>query len=520
MRYYKITFNPDEKTKVACEGMTIIEAANEAGISLQNSCGSQGICGKCAVIIDAKEVLACQYKVKSDVVVTIPAASRQRELKILEEGIDRRSRIEPDLYQKHANIAGDGRILGLAADIGTTTVVVKLIDMKSRECIGTESAINPQTRYGDDVISRINYASTKRGLAELHSLIIECLNELTGRLCRKGGVDRKEIYEASIVGNTTMNHLFLKMPVRDLGQAPYRAYNVQSQQLYPSELGIQINPHGNIFTVANIASFVGSDTTAAALAAGLGDTNEKTLLVDIGTNGEVVLGSRERLLTTSCAAGPAFEGAQISSGSRAVEGAIEACLWNGENLEISVIGNGMPRSICGSGLIDALATFVELGIIDSTGRIIRPNNLSKKLSAHIIDAQGQPAIVIGEGERRVLLTQNDVRKLQLAKAAIRAGIRILQKELGWQDEDIEQVFLAGAFGNCIRKASAVRIGLLPALPLKRIHFIGNAACSGAEMTLLSSKERTYSSALAQRIKYIETAGKEDFHEVFASEMGF
>jgi uncharacterized 2Fe-2S/4Fe-4S cluster protein (DUF4445 family) len=383
------------------------------------------------------------------------------------------------------------------------------------------------------VISRINYAGTRRGLGELHNLIIGCLNELTGALCRKGGVDRRQIYEASVVGNTTMNHLFLKMPVKGLGQAPYKAYNLEAQQLYPSEIGLQINPHGNIYAVANIGSFVGSDTTAVALSCGIGQTDKKTLAVDIGTNGEVVLGSKDRLLATSCAAGPAFEGTRLSCGSRAVEGAIEAVVWNGEDLAVKVIGSpsrlavapsqraaNVARSICGSGLIDALAEFIKLGIIDSTGRIVRPNKLPKKILRRIIEEYGQPAVLLTEGEGIVVLTQNDIRQLQLAKAAIRAGIRILQRKLGLNDGDIEQVFLAGAFGNYIRKESAVRIGLLPDLPLERIHFIGNAACSGAEMTLLSSKERAFSSELAHRIECVETAKEADFEEVFAKEMHF
>ena len=527
MKRFKITFRPDGKTVDVPEGTSVLEAASEAGIVLNTVCGGEGICGKCVVIIDGKGALACQYKVKGDIVVNTDAAgqdgSRLTKLKILEEGIDIHSRIVPDIYSRYTGIVDSGKIFGLAADIGTTTVVLKLIDMKSGDCAATQSALNPQTRFGDDVISRINYAGTRKGLGELHKQIIDCLNELTGALCRKGGVDRRQIYEASVVGNTTMNHLFLKMPVKGLGQAPYKAYNLETQQLYPSEIGLQINPHGNIYTVANIASYLGSDTTAVALASGIGQTEKKTLVVDIGTNGEVVLGSKDRLLATSCAAGPAFEGARISCGSRAVEGAIEAVVWNGEDLAVKVIGSpsaNVARSICGSGLIDALAEFIELGIIDSTGRIVRPEKLPKKILGRILEEYGQPAVLLAEGEGIVVLTQNDIRQLQLAKAAIRAGIRILQRKLGLNDGDIEQVFLAGAFGNYIRKESAVRIGLLPDLPLERIHFIGNAACSGAEMILLSSKERSLSSELAKRIEYVETAREADFEEVFAQEMHF
>ena len=534
MKHFKITFRPAGKTAFVPEGTSILEAAAGAGIVLNTVCGGKGICGKCVVIIDGKEVLACQYKVEGDIAVNTDTAgqngSRLTRLKILEGGIDIRGKIEPDIYRKYVDStgspqagAGSERIFGLAADIGTTTVVVKLIDMKSGDCIAVQSGINPQTRFGDDVISRIGYAGTRKGLGELHRLIIDCLNELTGALCRKSGIDRKEIYEASVVGNTAMNHLFLKMPVKGLGQAPHKAYNLEAQQLYPSEIGLQINPHGNIYAVAGVGSFVGSDTTAAALATGIGEADKKTLLVDIGTNSEVVLGDKDRLLAASCAAGPAFEGARISRGSRAVEGAIEAVEWNGQDLTVKVIGSQAAndaRSICGSGLIDALAVLVELGIIDSTGRIARKEGLKENLSRLITEEDGQAAVLIARGKKEILLTQKDIRQLQLAKAAIRAGIRILQRKLGLNDEDIEQVFLAGAFGNFLRKESALRIGLLPNLPLERIHFTGNAACSGAEMTLLSSRERFSSSELARRIECVETAKEADFEEVFAKEMHF
>lgn len=476
---------------------------------------------KCIVdIADNDDVLACQYKVNSNLVVEIPPHSIEESTRILEDGLETAGKVEPDIYKKYLNIAAEGKTFGLAADIGTTTVVVKLLDLKSGERIATESAMNPQSRFGDDVISRIHFAGSKEGLTELHNSIIGCFNELIGKLCKKTGIDRKEIFEACIVGNTTMNHLFLKMPVKGLGVSPYKAYNVNAQQLYPSEAGIQINPNGNIYAAANIQSFLGSDTTAAALACGIGQPDKKTLLVDIGTNGEVVLGNKTRLLAASCAAGPAFEGARISRGSRAQNGAIEAVELKDDDLSVKVIGDSPAKSICGSGLIDAVAVLAELGIIDPSGRIVKPRNLSEKISKRIVEEDGQPAVLLAKSKRDILLTQKDIRQLQLAKAAIRAGIMILQNKMGIKDNQLEQVFLAGAFGNYIRKKNALRIGLLPKLSLQHIHFIGNAACSGAEMMLLSSKERTYASELAKRIEHIETAKEKDFEQIFTNQMGF
>jgi uncharacterized 2Fe-2S/4Fe-4S cluster protein (DUF4445 family) len=521
MKQFKITFRPSGKIVTVDDGVNLLDAAARAGIHIVSACGGKGTCKKCIVeIADNEDVLACQYKINSNLVVEIPPHSIEEQTRILEDGLEKTGSVEPDIYKKYLHIAVGERIFGLAADIGTTTVVVKLLDMKSGDRIATESAMNPQSKFGDDVISRIHFAGLRDGLTELHNSIIGCFNELIGKLCKKTGIDRKEIFEVCIVGNTTMNHLFLKMPVKGLGISPYKAYNVNAQQLYPAEAGIQINPKGNIYAAANIQSFLGSDTTAAALACGIGQTDKKTLLVDIGTNGEVVLGNKTKLLAASCAAGPAFEGARISRGSRAQNGAIEAVELKEDDLSVKIIGDTTAKSICGSGLIDAAAVLAELCIIDSSGRIVHPKNISAKISKRIVEENGQPAVLLAKGKKDILLTQKDIRQLQLAKAAIRAGIMILQNKMGIKDNQIEQVFLAGAFGNYIRKENALRIGLLPKLPLERIHFIGNAACSGAEMMLLSNKQRTYASELAKRIEHIETAKEKDFEQIFTSQMGF
>jgi uncharacterized 2Fe-2S/4Fe-4S cluster protein (DUF4445 family) len=257
-----------------------------------------------------------------------------------------------------------------------------------------------------------------------------------------------------------------------------------------------------------------------------------TLAVDIGTNGEIVLGTADKLYAASCAAGPAFEGARISCGSRAMEGAIQAVVINEADLDLDVIGNCPPCSICGSGLIDAVAVLLDLGIIDRTGRFANPGKLPPAIRSRIVKYNNQPAFVLAErratpapsgvegSDERLLLTQQDIRQLQLAKAAIRAGIKLLQKKIGLEDDDIKQVLLAGAFGNYIRRESALRIGLLPNLPLERIHFIGNAAASGAQMLLLSRKCRTQAKKLARKIQYVEIAHQPDFQEAFAESMTF
>ncbi|UCE50162.1 MAG: DUF4445 domain-containing protein, partial [Phycisphaerales bacterium] len=527
MKHFKVILKPDGKCISIHGGATLIDAAGQAGIILNTVCGGQGTCRKCQVYVepDNRKVLACQYRIESDLTVTIPPGSRYFEQRILAEGLDTAHGISPDIYEDYLQ-ESCGAILGLAVDLGTTTVVAKLIDMTTGKSLATEAALNPQRRFGDDVVSRIAYAETKEKAAELHEAAVDCLNDLTEKLCRGAGAETDQIYEMCIVGNTTMNHIFLELPTAQLGQAPYEAFSLDAHDLRGADSPLKINPVGNIHTVENIAGFVGSDAVAAALATDMGSAKEMTLIVDIGTNGELVLGTKDRIYAASCAAGPAFEGARISQGSRAVDGAIEAVVVNDDDIDLDVIGGVAPRSICGSGLIDAVAVLLELGVIDRRGRFVEKATLSEKLppaiASRIIEQNGQPAFRMTSQQsanaQPVLLTQRDVREMQLAKAAIRAGIRLLQQKIGLDDSGIEQILLAGAFGNYIRTQSALRIGLLPAVEPKRIHFVGNAASSGAGMILVSRDCRDQAGKLARRIEYVEIAHQPDFHDVFADSL--
>ena len=608
MKHYNVIFKPDGRQVLIHSGATILEAAGQADIVLNTVCGGKGICRKCTVHLgpDGRQVLACQYRIESDLTVTIPAGSRFFEQKILEHGILAKIEVEPTvckvylkidsndlksfeaalnktsidrLYQINSKVAGQlkqpqtakmlaegitvichldtdhpdsrssncpqykytavsleagdttDKVFGLAVDIGTTTVVAKLINMTDGKCLATQATLNPQARYGDDVVSRISCADSDEKLSELQKTIIDCINELTANLCNQTSIDPKHIYEMSVVGNTTMNHIFLKLPVSQLGQAPYKAFSVDAHDLPAEKLNLQINPAANIHTVENIAGFVGSDTsdtTVVAVAVGMNSAEEMTLVVDIGTNGELVLGTAEKLYAASCAAGPAFEGARITCGSRAVEGAIEAVVLNNGDVGLDVIGNRQPCSICGSGLIDAVAILLDLGIVDATGRFVEPLKLKDKLPSaifsRITEHDGRLAFTLAYNKDlynpSVVLTQKDIREVQLAKAAIRAGIKLLQKRVGLEDTDIKKILLAGAFGNYIRRKNAVRIGLLPDIPHERIRFVGNAAGSGAQMILLSRQCRALAGQLARRIEYIEIAHEKQFSDVFADSMLF
>jgi uncharacterized 2Fe-2S/4Fe-4S cluster protein (DUF4445 family) len=391
--------------------------------------------------------------------------------------------------------------------------------MKTGRIITTAAEINPQTKFGDDVISRIAYANDEKKLAQLNKLLLNRLNFLIGECCGGGSVKTNDIYEACVVGNTTMNHIFLGLPITQLGQAPYKAFSVDAKDLSPGQIPLRMNPAGNIHTLANIAGFVGADTVAVALAVELDSADETSLAIDIGTNGEIVLGTKDKLFAASCAAGPAFEGARITCGSRASDGAIEAVVLAKDGIDFDVIGEHAPNSICGSGLIDAVAVILDLGVIDKSGKFIRPDAL--KTSMAEIDNQAAFVLALNEkGIPSVYLTQKDIREVQLAKAAIRAGIRLLQKRLSITDDDIKHIYLAGAFGNYIRPQSALRMGLLPDIPAERVHSVGNAAASGAQLALVSSHYRNLAADLARKIEYVEIAGNPDFQSVFADSMAF
>jgi len=530
MKHFTITFKPDDKQVIIHQGATILQAAGHAGIILNTICGGKGICKKCAVKIapDKKEVPACQYHIDSDLTVIVPHQSRFFAQKILEWGKLEQHAVEPDIYKKHLGLTSDNQIYGLAVDIGTTTIVAKLIDMTDGSVKAVKGIMNPQIQFGEDVISRINYAQTEEKRRQLQKSVTEPLNELISDLCRQAAIDRSRIFEMAVVGNTTMNHLFLNLPVSQLGQAPYHAHSLQAFDNDPATLNININPNANIHTAANIAGFVGADILAAGMAVNIANTKENTLLIDIGTNGEIILATDSKLYAASCAAGPAFEGAGITHGSRAAKGAIEAVVINNDDIGIDVIGNCPARSICGSGLIDAVAVMLELGVINKTGRFVEKQKLKDSLPSLVYDRliieNDLPAFIFAHNHDtdlpKVTLNQKDIRQLQLAKAAIRTGIILLQKKLAIKDNDIEKVLLAGAFGNYIDKNSALRIGLLPDVPIERVHFVGNAAASGAQLLLLNSASRQLAKDLAKKIEYIELANEQSFTTTYADAMFF
>jgi len=414
------------------------------------------------------------------------------------------------------------RKFGLAFDLGTTTIAGILIDLHTGEDVAVFSKTNPQHIYGADVISRINYSVNEPGgLNKLQNLVTDAINNIIEALSKSTGVSYREIYEVSLAGNAVMNHIFLGVNPQYIGIAPYIPTFRECSKYSAAELGLTLLPNAPVNILPNISAYVGGDTTGFILSCEIHKSEKITLGIDIGTNGEIVLGNKNRLLCTSAAAGPAFEGGHISSGMRAKEGAIKKVVFGENEIFYEIIGNGEPKGICGTGLIDVVAEMLKAGIINQNGQICKPKDGKDKWHNELLieDENGLSFIVIPaekvDNKEPIVITQKDIRELQLAKAAIAAAIIILMHELKITDKDIEEVLIAGAFGNYINKYNAQIIGLIPhAINLERIKFVGNAAISGAKKYLLSEKVHTESFAMIRNIEYIELSNREEFQNEF------
>ena len=457
--------------------------------------------------------LACRTKITGNTVISIPRSSRLQTQKILDVGIQTEVKLVPavkkifykespgesDLPVKFSGNIGelanstmvfstaDSELLtiehgdttailyGMAFDVGTTTVVGTLVDLKTGTVKATAADMNPQVVYGDDVISRLNFClENKNGLAELNKKVVDVINKLIKEACKEAKTTPDNIYDIILCGNTTMEHLLLKTDPKPLATYPFISTLTQSMnKRKASEIGVNINKKSYVRIFPVIGGWVGGDTLGVILATNLYKTTHMKLAIDIGTNGEVVLGNKDRLVAASCAAGPAFEGAHIRSGMRASKGAIEKIDLLDGRIICQTIGDAAPVGFCGSGLIDAMALLVENGIVEDTGRIKDKSELPAELPAEIKEKlveheNGNEFMFTGS----ISLNQKDVREIQLAKGAMLAGIKILMNELGIKADDIVEILLAGAFGNYIRAEKALAIGLIPQVALKKIIFCG------------------------------------------------
>ena len=501
-------------------GETLLARISAAGVFLDAPCGGQGKCGKCLVRLapDSEPVLACKTHVEGDMDIYLPD---EMEMKIADSGKQVLGGADAGKEEKgetREDRAADwiGHRIGVAVDIGTTSVVAHLTDMDTGERIATASGVNAQRPYGADVISRIQY-SADNGHEALTRLIREQLSKLMLDACASSGVKVENIEYISIAANTIMEHLAAGYSPVGMGVVPFTTVSLFGDEM-AAGADLPVARDATLYFAPAISAYVGGDITAGMLAAGLEDMQGPVVYLDIGTNGEIALKQGDKYYCCATAAGPAFEGAEITMGMAAVNGAINHVKWDG-GLELSVVGGQTPRGLCGSGLLDALAVLLETGAVDETGRLLDPEEISHEIAAHIGVADGKNAFML-TGDNSVYMTASDIRKLQLAKSAIAAGIQTLIRHIGIAEDGVTQFILAGGFGSFMDQYSAARIGLFPSGFLPVAKTLGNTAGEGAAIALCSAQARAALESIRNRCEYIELSTSPVFNEQFVEQMMF
>ncbi len=624
---YNIVFQPSGLRGKVAENTTILDAARQLGAGLESVCGGKGTCGKCKVRIEEgnyakykinssiaavatrEEVnarfltkqqlkqnylLACQTRIRGDVVVFVPEESRKGQQVVRKEATARKIELNPAMKKYsvelvratlHDSVGDYERLLaqletkykltgltmdypvltklqsivregnwkvtvavwkgreivgvepgevkrgyGLAVDIGTTTVAGYLCDLATGAVLATESMMNPQVAYGEDVMSRIGYATKeKNGLKKLNDAVIKGLNEIAAGAAKKAGIKRSDIIDMAVVGNTCIHHLFLNINPQYLGKSPFPPAIHHSVDVKARDLGLKVAVGAYVHVLPNEAGFVGADNVGVLIAEEPYNQDEMLLIIDIGTNGELILGNRKKLMSSSCATGPAFEGAEIRHGMRAAAGAIEKLKIDPATKEVQfkVIGNDKwntedknigARGICGSGIFDAAAQLFLAGIFGKSGRF----NMNVK-SPRLRQGEKEPEFVIAWAKETaighdIVITQKDIRAIQLAKGAMYSGARIMMNRMGVAK--IDRVILAGAFGSYIDKTSAAVIGLFPDCDQKLVYAVGNAAGDGARMALLNIAKRDEADYWARRVEYVELTLEPNFNTIFTQALSF
>jgi len=509
--------------------------------------------------------LACRCPIGGDLVVRVPSASRLPQMPVLDRGVRRTlaldpavrkirlTRPSPDLAEPRAFLdalaekipgsrlpeslralkdmalpaggegpdadvtavlyrgrdwlavePGDttGRSFGLAVDLGTTTMVVELIDLETGTAVDSAAGLNPQVKFGADVVSRITAAFAEPGKLEaLRASVVDGLNALIEGLLAKNGAVRETVYEAVVAGNTAMSHLFCGMPVATLAVSPYSALFSILPSLPADDTGLAIHPRGRVYLAPAIQSFVGGDIAAGLAAVDLAHQPGNHLFIDLGTNGEIVVKKGRRFTTTSTAAGPAFEGMTISCGMLALPGAVYKAAFRPEGVSVETIGGLPAKGVCGTGLIDLIAGALDSGLLSSQGQILSP---SKTIPV----------------AAELALSQRDVREVQLAAAAVKTGVRMLLEENAITTADLDGIYVAGAFGNYLNISHSVKLGLLPRFDRRRIRFVGNSSLAGARALLLSQAERARCETLAKRIRHVSLAQGAAFQDRFIDALEF
>ncbi|MDF2987471.1 MAG: ferredoxin [Eubacterium sp.] len=555
----KVTFTPDNITIHVKAGTTILEAARSAGIKIESPCNGAGTCGKCKLYIeqvypvnavltkknhpvntasDREYILACTACISHDLSITTDTGRDPKALKIISRGESFEVELDclvtkkyvekkgiTEVYAGHNLIAAEEgnsteRNFGIVVDIGTTTLVASLVDLNTGNELQTASSLNPQAIYAQDVLSRIKLASEGNGLNILYKEVIDEINGLINEVSVRTRTSKENIYEIIFSGNTCMLHLAAGINPYSLGKFPYTPEIKGGGHIKASDHNISIAKEGIVYLPPVISAYVGADITSGILASQIHKKAGVILFVDIGTNGEMVISRDGRLTATSTAAGPAFEGMNITCGMRADKGAVE--LFDMEedySIRLEVIGDTAAVGICGSGLLDIVGELVAAGAIKRNGKFADAGNaeIPPVLAGKLVQLDGKTVFKVTE---KVFLSQNDIRQVQLAKGAIRAGIEFLLESIGVTAAEVDSVLIAGSFGYHLRAKSLINIGLLPQQFDGKIQFIGNTSKSGGRAFLINKGYRREMEQLVKEVEVIELANYKNFDRVFVKCLSF
>ena len=550
---FEVVFQPHGRKAWFDEELTVLQAARALGVEINSVCGGAGSCGKCIVKIvrgveslddptpEEKDLLgdrlgggyrlACRSKIMGDAVILVPRESWRGAQRLQSEGLDTPVKLDPAIRKLVTGEATqvllgdrvldvvpvrDAPIHGFAVDVGTTKLAGYLMDLATGNVLSVVTAMNPQIPYGEDVMTRLTYAlggGDQRGT--LHRTLVEGVRQMLADACGKADADPRDVYELVFVGNTAMQHFLLDLGPVPLTRSPFTPENLRQRDVDSAKFNLG-NPKGRMHFLPLIAGFVGADCVASILATGVHRSDEPCFLIDIGTNTEIVVGDRDRMVACSCASGPAFEGAHIRHGMRAATGAIEGVWIDPDTLEpsLTTIDDTDPVGVCGSGLIDALSEMLKAGIVDTSGKIRTGIE-----NPRVRRSGGVPEYVLAWGrdsgvEGDIVVTQLDVRELQKGKAAMFSGAQMALSRLGMQPSEIADAYMAGAFGTYINRDSAVNVGMIPEFDVLDIQQVGNAAGTGARMALLSREARREARTIGSMVEYIELATIKEYNQAF------
>ncbi len=513
----RIIVKPEGKIYEYIVGGTLLEILLAQKIFVDNPCNGKGVCGKCRVKVLKGDVpagvhLSCLVKPVGD--LEIELLQKERKHEVLTSGYVPEFEFDLDIEE------GDARdvLYGVAVDIGTTTVVCTLVDMLAGKELAHASMINAQKHFGLDVLTRITYEleHPEDGVEKLQKAIVDSMNDMIADVCEQAGICSDNICEIAVAANCTMMHMLLGVDATPIGRAPYAPVFVQAKEVQASEIGLKAAEGARLYCLPSVSAYIGADIVAGAYVCELDKEPGNVLFIDIGTNGEIVLSNKGKLLCCSCAAGPALEGMNISSGMRAAEGAIEDVKITEEDVRLKVIGNEEPIGVCGSGILAAVKELLRVGLVRKDGAFIKRKDLEESDYRYkMLQMNGvKREFILTEEPEKLLITQGDVRQVQLAKGAILSGIIALLNKAGIKMEELDKVMIAGQFGAHLPAESLVGTGILPEEVKDKLVYVGNSSKTGAYMALMSKKAKCEMEDLANRMDYMELAATEGYERLF------